>query len=154
MSQPTVITGKHAADRIEQLSQLFSAEGGTVSIGVLDGLPCVLVDEGTMADFLDPEDKGLAGASVLVFDTEADRATYLQERRWPTSVEAAVDWDIDGMDPSTAELEEQERQLAARAANDEGAARALRYVQGELANRGDRRRARAAARIGQDRAGS
>lgn len=57
-------------------------EGGSVSLAEDGERFYVIVDEGTMMDFLDEEDQGLAGIHIAEFDTEMARTDYLTERGW------------------------------------------------------------------------
>lgn len=53
-------------------------EGGAVYLAERDGKPYIIVDEGTMADFLDEEDEQLV--QVIEFDCEQEREAYLREQ--------------------------------------------------------------------------
>jgi hypothetical protein len=60
-------------------------EGGTVYVAERDEKCWVLVDEGTMADLLSEEDLGSPDdylPKFLVFDSDAERLTYLRSRGW------------------------------------------------------------------------
>ena len=57
-------------------------EGGAIYKATKDGKYYLIVDEGTMADFLDEDDKDLLDhlVQVIEFDTEEELNQYLRER--------------------------------------------------------------------------
>jgi hypothetical protein len=55
-------------------------EGGVVYTAETDQAWWAILDEGTMADFLDPEDAVLAGVTLERYDTRADRQSSLARR--------------------------------------------------------------------------
>lgn len=57
-------------------------EGGSVSLAEDGERFYIIVDEGTMMDFLAEEDQDLAGIRVTEFDTETARTDYLTQRGW------------------------------------------------------------------------
>lgn len=67
--------------------RLASFEGGDVWLAENDDFYYIIVDEGTMADFLIPdEDDDLLNELVKIyeFDSESDRQRYIQDRGWGT----------------------------------------------------------------------
>jgi hypothetical protein len=75
--------------RLKDRRMLFGAEGGAVYIGMFDGDPCVVVDEGTLVDHDHDHDhdQGLLGAGdavriVRTFANERDRERYISRRGW------------------------------------------------------------------------
>lgn len=65
--------------------RLFACEGGVVWLAEKDGHYYVIVDEGTLADFLMPgEDDDLLNnlKGVYQFESELDRRHYLVARGW------------------------------------------------------------------------
>lgn len=69
--------GYNYRDRLKSLTLLRIFEGGAVYGGEEAGKLYVVVDEGTMADFLDDDD-GLV--QLIEFDSQAERDDYLRER--------------------------------------------------------------------------
>ena len=69
-------------DELEGKQLLFAAEGGAVYVAESDGMPCVYIDEGVLADFLDAQDRTEL-VKVHRFKTVEDRSAYLQKRGWP-----------------------------------------------------------------------
>ncbi len=58
-------------------------EGGVVYAADADGKFYLVLDEGTMSDLLDEEDReGLEFVKTYEFDTAAERNTYLAKRNW------------------------------------------------------------------------
>jgi hypothetical protein len=66
---------------IPDLGVVRNFEGGSVSVGSLNGRFYVVTDEGAMADFLLPKD-AVDLVRVREFGSEAARDTYLKERGW------------------------------------------------------------------------
>lgn len=65
-----------AREHLTNLVRVGSGEGFAIYAGLFDGQPCVVTDEGTMADFLDAEDDADLLASLVrvdVFDGIAER---------------------------------------------------------------------------------
>ena len=65
--------------------RLVDFEGGSLWLAEKDGHFYVIVDEGTMADFLMPgEDDDLLNEIVKIyeFDSELDRKRFIQEQGW------------------------------------------------------------------------
>jgi hypothetical protein len=61
----------------------FGLEGGVVYSGTFHGQPCLVTDEGTLADFLDEgDDISQLDPRVRIFDDQAHREAYVAERGW------------------------------------------------------------------------
>ena len=58
--------------------------GGAIYAAEASGKFYIIEDEGTMADFLLPEDEDLLDMLIRIkeFDTEQERDEYLKERGW------------------------------------------------------------------------
>jgi hypothetical protein len=125
--------------RLEQVTPLIEWEGGGASLALLDSRPALLVDEGTMADFLEPEDRGMVLHWLFRFDDLEARERYLRRRRWPVSVEEARDWSSDEAIFGTEELEEAVSKLSAGAAEDERLQPLLQKALGWVEERARRR---------------
>ena len=76
---PAILRFASKADAGERLTDLAKAGGGegfSYETGSFDGKPCLVVDEGTLAAFLDPEDEADILAELVkveVFDDVATR---------------------------------------------------------------------------------
>ncbi|MGU9956079.1 MAG: hypothetical protein ACNYPI_00015 [Arenicellales bacterium WSBS_2016_MAG_OTU3] len=64
-------------------SRVKRFEGGVVYAADADGKFYLVLDEGTMSDFLDEEDcEGIEFVKTYEFDTAAERNTYIAKRNW------------------------------------------------------------------------
>ncbi|MDP1652521.1 MAG: hypothetical protein Q8L56_07340 [Rhodocyclaceae bacterium] len=62
-------------------------EGGSVYEAEENGKFLVIVDEGTLLDFLNEEDRaGLEPISVYEFETAADRRNFFIQKKWPHKI--------------------------------------------------------------------
>lgn len=63
-------------DRTDDLKELGGGEGFAVYVATFDGMPAVIIDQGTLLDiFPDEEDEN--AVLVHVFETEDNRAAFL-----------------------------------------------------------------------------
>lgn len=71
-------------ERFAELRLVKQFEGGRLSIAEKGGFYYLVIDEGTMADFLLPDDKDdlLELVTILEFDSEKEREQYIQKRGW------------------------------------------------------------------------
>ena len=69
------------AENFPGARRIVGFEGGAAYAAERDGKPYIIVDEGTMADFLGPEDQDLLNALVQVieFESEEERASYIKK---------------------------------------------------------------------------
>ena len=63
---------------------LKGLEGGDLFLAEKDGLYYLIADEGTMADFLVPDDYDLLNELITIyeFESEDERKQYIKERGW------------------------------------------------------------------------
>ena len=65
-------------------------EGWACFVAELDGKYLVIMDSGSMADFLDEEDQWMAGERVHTFESEAERDRFVEENTSSRSRELAA----------------------------------------------------------------
>lgn len=69
------------AEEFEDRKRVAGFEGGALYVAERDGRYWVIVDEGTMRDFLSEEDaEGIEFVKTVAFDTAEERAEYVRER--------------------------------------------------------------------------
>jgi|WetSurMetagenome_2_1015567.scaffolds.fasta_scaffold885398_1 hypothetical protein len=70
--------------RFPNLRILVQMEGGSVALAEKDDRFYIIIDESTLADFLDGEDEGLREVLVHVyeFETDSEREEYIEGRGW------------------------------------------------------------------------
>ncbi len=70
--------------RFPQLRRIREFEGGAVYAAEKNDKFYLIVDEGTMADFILPEDEDLLDqlVQVIEFDTEDECQHYIKEKHW------------------------------------------------------------------------
>jgi hypothetical protein len=82
-SDPYVLYGAEAMERLTNVRVLHGWEGGESMVGTFDGKPAVGVNESVMADFLGEDDGPLESLTrVFVFASAAERASFLLEEPW------------------------------------------------------------------------
>lgn len=70
--------------RFPNMREIFGFEGGIVYAAEQSGKFYLIVDEGTMADFLGPDDQDLVEmlVQVIEFDDEGKRQQYMTKKGW------------------------------------------------------------------------
>jgi hypothetical protein len=70
--------------RFPDMRILLEMEGGRILLAEKDERFYIIVDEGTMADFLSGDDENMREALVQVyeFETEGEREAYIEARHW------------------------------------------------------------------------
>jgi hypothetical protein len=71
-------------ERFPDRRELAGFEGGKLYVSEKNGKYFIITDEGTLADFLLPEDDNLLSSLVRIyeFESEAERERYIQDRGW------------------------------------------------------------------------
>jgi hypothetical protein len=71
-------------DRFPDRCVISKFEGGELCFAEKDGKYFAITDEGTLADFLSPEDGDMLATLINVYelDSEAEREKYIQKRGW------------------------------------------------------------------------
>lgn len=84
--------------RFRNVATLFLGEGSQIYAGDEGDLPCVVVDEGTMADLFGPEDADVLDqlVSVLHFASRAERETWVRQRLDVLLIAGASGVQVDG----------------------------------------------------------
>jgi hypothetical protein len=134
--EPVVISASPAVSaRLEHRTALAAWEGGGIELAQLDGRPVFLLDEGTLADFLPPEERAEPLRAIYCFDDLEARSRFLRSRGYPATPAEARGWRLEHALVTTQELEELDALLAASAAHDPAAAKMRLRVRGWLEER-------------------
>ena len=75
--------GYDARQRFPDMRRVKLFEGGAIYAAEKFGRFYLIIDEGTMADFLMPEDEDLLSelVKVIEFETEEEREAYLRDKK-------------------------------------------------------------------------